>query len=61
MKVLVKWKVEMQIVLGENYYVKIWEFLRLWIKRLQVDAVGSELEKEIIENELKIFENMKID
>ena len=61
MKVLVKWKVEMQIVLGENYYVKIWEFLRLWIKRLQVDAVGSEVEKEITENELKIFENMKID
>jgi len=61
MKVLVQWKVEMQIVLGENYYVKIWEFLRLWIKRLQVDAVGSEVEKEITENELKIFENMKID
>jgi hypothetical protein len=61
MKVLVKWKVEMQIVLGEKYYVKIWEFLRLWIKRLQGGAVGSEVEKEIIENELKIFENMKID
>ena len=30
-------------------------------KEVAGDAVGSEVEKEIIENELKIFENMKID
>ena len=61
MKVLVKWRLEMQMVLGKKYYVKIWEFLRLWIKRLQGGAVGSEVEKEITENEMKNYEIMKID